>query len=82
MWRDLRRLLAGLSTQQLRLELQFRREAFALLTLGSLIGLPLAPGDVALHLLPYLEDDLVHLLRRTQTLEDRLTELFAHLELG
>ena len=82
MWREIREFLAAHSTDQLMLELGFQHEAFALLVLGSLIGFPLAPGDVALRLLPYVEDDLVLLFRRTQTLEDRLAELLGHLELG
>ena len=82
MWHEIRRFLAQHSTDQIQLELQFQREAFALLTLGSLLGIPLAPGEVALRLLPHLEPDVLLLLRRTQTLEDRLTELLAHLGLG
>ncbi len=78
----LRDFFASHGTDHLKLELQFQREAFALLTVGSLMGFPLAPGDVALHLLPYLDPDLLLLLRRTQTLEDRLAELLGHLELG
>ncbi len=82
MWREIREFLSQHSTDQIQLELRFQREAFALLTLGSLLGIPLAPGEVSLRLLPHLEPELLLLLQRTQTLEDRLAELLGHLELG
>ena len=82
MWREIREFLAKHSTDQIQLELQFQREAFALLVLGSLMGVPLAPGEVSLRLLPHLEPELALLLQRTQNLEDRLAELLGHLEIG
>ena len=53
------------------------RHVFALLVLGSFSGLPSPPAEISLGLLPYMEDDLRHLLDRIETAHDPLAELFS-----
>ncbi len=51
-------------------ELKEMEGTFALLLLGSLIGLPSPPSFVGLSLLPYLERELTIALSRTRYIDD------------
>ncbi len=63
------------STEYIEAELRELENVFALLLLGSLIGLPSPPTSVSLRLLPYLGRELVVMVRVGERLDDMLGEM-------
>jgi hypothetical protein len=62
------------STEVLEKELEEMENGFALLTLGSLVGLPILPSYTCLSLLPYLEREILVMLIKSERLDDKLAE--------
>lgn len=60
-------------------ELQELRQVFALLLMGHAVGLPAPPAELALSLLPDLEDELRLLLTHLDTAQSPLSQLFSSL---
>ncbi len=58
-------------------ELANLEKIFALLTNGSLVGLPAAPSHISLELFPLMEDDILMLLNSVDTSLNPLGELFS-----
>jgi hypothetical protein len=56
-------------------ELQELENIFALLVLGSFVGLPSPPSFLSVELLPYMERDLDILHRRAEDTSDMLAEM-------
>jgi len=69
------------ATEKLQWEVAELEHIFALLVLGSYVGLPSPPPAVTLELLPYMEQDLKRMEKRVQTASDPLAELFSLLEI-
>ena len=69
----LKGILEGIKSRSIDVveeELKEMEGAFALLLLGSLIGLPSPPSFVGLSLLPYLERELTIALSRARYTDD------------
>jgi len=58
-----------------RLEVQELENIFALLLLGSFVGLPAPPGFLAVELLPFMEREIQVLHRRAEDAGDMLAEI-------
>ncbi len=75
----LREILLGVlkakSTEYIELELRELENIFALLLLGSFIGLPSPPTTLSLRLLPYLARELIVMYRVSERLDDMLGEM-------
>lgn len=54
---------------------------FALLVLGSFIGLPSPPLQLTLELMPYMEEELEIMLEKVGTAHDPMGELFSVLDI-
>ena len=63
-------------------EVEELRNIFALLLLGSFVGLPSPPSFLTVELLPYMEKELEILQRRAQDSNDMLAEMFGTLGIG
>lgn len=62
------------STDILERELEDMENGFALLTFGSIIGFPILPSYIGLSLLPYLEREVLVMLSKSESLDDKLAE--------
>lgn len=69
------------ATGILDFELKEMENIFALLVLGSFVGLPSPPSPIAVELLPYMEKELRVLLSRTDLSQDSLGVLAGMLEI-
>jgi hypothetical protein len=65
----------------LEFELKELENFFAILLLGSLIGLPSPPAAIAVELLPFLEDELRLMIARADLAQDPLGSLMGMLEI-
>lgn len=76
---ELKELLTSMfkakSTEYIELELRELENIFALLLLGSFIGLPSPPTTISLRLLPYLARELIVMYRVSEKLDDMLGEM-------
>ena len=63
-------------------EMEELQNIFALLLLGSFVGLPAPPSFIAVELLPYMQKELEILNRRAGSANDMLSEMFGVLGVG
>ena len=63
-------------------EVEELQNVFALLLLGSFIGLPSPPSFLAVELLPYMQKELEILNERAQDANDMMAEMFGNLGMG
>lgn len=76
---DLLDVLRGEATGALELELAEMENLFALLVVGSLVGLPFPPAPVGLAILPHMERDVAVMLSRADGIDDMLATLLGRL---
>jgi hypothetical protein len=53
---------------------------FALLVLGSFVGIPASPSPIALNLLPYMEKELQLMMEKVATASGPISYLFSYLD--
>jgi len=63
------------SLEYIELELREYENIFALVILGSFIGLPSPPTTLSLRLLPHLGRELIVMQRTSEKLDDALSEI-------
>ena len=68
-------VFAGRSIEYVSVELRELENVFALLVLGSFIGLPSPPTVISLRLLPYMGKELLVMTRVSERLDDMLGEM-------
>jgi len=68
-------IFRGISSEYIAVELRELENVFALLILGSFIGLPSPPTPIALRLLPYMARELLIMQRLSSRLDDMLAEM-------
>ncbi len=73
--RDIEGILRARSTEYVEAELRELENIFALLILGSFIGLPSPPTTVSLSLLPHMGRELLIMRSVTRRLDDMLGEM-------
>jgi len=69
------------STEIIEFELRELEDAFALLVLGSLIGLPSPPTPIAIRILPYMEREIHVMFSRAKS-DDVFGEIIALFDIG
>ena len=70
------------STSALEAELKELENAFALILLGALTGMPAPPSHLGIKLLPYLEREIRIMICRSETLNDIFADWFDILDFG
>jgi len=68
-------IFVGKSIEYVSVELRELENIFALIVLGSFIGLPSPPTTISLRLLPYLGRELVVMTRLSERIDDMLGEM-------
>lgn len=63
------------SVEYIEAELRELENVFALIVLGSFIGLPSPPSTISLRLLPYMGRELLVMSRISERLDDMLGEM-------
>jgi hypothetical protein len=53
---------------------------FALLILGSFVGIPASPSSITLELLPYMEKELQIMMEKVSMASGPISDLFSHLD--
>lgn len=81
-WQSLNRFAGSQAVEVIEWEYEELQHIFALLVLGSFIGLPSPPLQVTLDLVPDMEQDLHLMLGKIDTASGPLSELFSLLNVG
>lgn len=68
-------MLKAKSTEYIELELRELENIFALIVLGSLIGLPSPPTTISLRIMPYMARELLVMTRISERIDDMLGEI-------
>jgi len=68
-------IFKGRSVEYIEVELRELENVFALIVLGSFIGLPSPPSTISLRLLPYMGRELLVMSRISERLDDMLGEM-------
>lgn len=55
---------------------------FAVLVLGSFIGMPSPPMQISLDLMPLMEQELILMMKKVDTANEPLSELFSVFDIG
>ncbi len=71
----LKGVFAGKSVEYISAELRELENIFALVLLGSFIGLPSPPSTISLRLLPYMGRELIVMTRVSERIDDMLGEM-------
>ncbi|WP_297466305.1 hypothetical protein [Thermococcus sp.] len=81
-WESIQEFLRGVeqsfreqSTEYIEFELRELENVFALLLMGSFIGLPSPPTTLTIRLLPHMARELYVMQRRAEEMDDILGEL-------
>ncbi|NOZ79510.1 MAG: hypothetical protein GXP48_10110 [Acidobacteria bacterium] len=64
------------------IELEEMQNIFGLLVLGSFVGLPAPPMNVALDLMPFMEQELILMMEKVDTATTPVSELFSTFDVG
>lgn len=89
LWEKLRSFIATSDTaarskavETIEYETSELEHIFALLVMGSLIGIPAPPAQVALDLMPLMEEELILMIDKIDTAANPLSDLFSVLEIN
>jgi len=66
--------LREVSTSLIEKELEETENIFALLTMGSFVGIPSPPTGIILRILPYMQREVYVMIARSKNLDDNLAE--------
>lgn len=67
--------LREVSTSLIEKELEETENIFALLTMGSFVGIPSPPTGIILRILPYMQREVYVMIARSKNLDDALAEM-------
>ncbi len=70
------------SVEIIEIELEEMENIFGLLVLGSFVGLPSPPMNVALDLMPLMEKELILMMEKVDTAATPVSELFSTFDVG
>jgi hypothetical protein len=70
------------SVEIIEIELEEMENIFGLLVLGSFVGLPSPPMNVALDLMPFMEKELILMMEKVDTATTPVSELFSTFDVG
>lgn len=75
-------IFKGKAIEYIEAELRELENVFALITLGSFIGLPSPPTSISLRILPYMGRELIIMARVSERLDDMLGEMAGLFDIG
>jgi hypothetical protein len=81
-WQVLDRFARSQAVEVIEWEYEELQHIFALLVLGSFIGLPSPPLQITLDLVPYMEKEMHLMLEKVDTASGPLSDLFSLLNVG
>ena len=81
-WKIADEVARGKAVETVEVELEELENIFGVLVLGSFIGLPSPPMQLALDLMPLMEKELLLMLEKVDTANEPISQLFSTLDIG
>jgi len=75
-------ILKARSTEYIEIELRELENVFALIILGSFIGLPSPPTTISLRILPHMAKELITMTKISERIDDMLGEMAGIFEIA
>ena len=75
-------ILKAKSTEYIEIELRELENVFALIILGSFIGLPSPPTTISLRILPHMAKELITMTKISERIDDMLGEMAGIFEIA
>ena len=63
-------------------EVEEMKNIFGVLVLGSFVGMPSPPMQIALDLMPYMEKELILMMEKVDTASEPISQLFSVFDIG
>lgn len=76
------RVARAKAVESIEIELEELEKIFALLTMGSLVGLPSPPTRISLELMPLMEHELITMIEGIDTAHEPISHLFSTFDIG
>ena len=81
-WKIADEVARGKAVETVEAELEELNHVFGILVLGSYIGLPSPPMQISLDLMPLMEKELLLMLKKVDTANEPLAQLFSVFDIG
>ena len=74
-------VLRGKAVDTIEFELEELDHVFGLLVLGSYVGIPSPPMQISLDLMPFMEKELILMMKKVDTANEPISDLFSVLDI-
>ena len=74
-------VLRGKAVDTIEFELEELDHVFGLLVLGSYVGIPSPPMQISLNLMPFMEKELILMMKKVDTANEPISDLFSVLDI-
>ena len=80
-WKIADLVLRGKAVDTIEFELEELDHVFGLLVLGSYVGMPSPPMQISLDLMPFMEKELILMMKKVDTANEPISDLFSVLDI-
>jgi hypothetical protein len=67
----------GKAVESIEFEAEELDHVFGILVLGSFVGLPSPPMQISLNLMPFMEEELMLMMKKVDTAHEPISDLFS-----
>ena len=80
-WKMADGILRGKAVDTIEFELEELYHVFGILVLGSYVGIPSPPMQISLDLMPFMEKELILMMKKVDTANEPISDLFSVLDI-
>jgi len=80
-WKIADLVLRGKAVDTIEFELEELNHIFGILVLGSYVGMPSPPMQISLDLMPFMEKELILMMKKVDTAHEPISDLFSVLDI-
>ena len=81
-WKIFDEVARGKAVETIEYELEELENIFGVLVLGSFIGMPAPPTQISLDLMPLMEKELILMMKKVDTANEPIAQLFSVFDIG
>ncbi len=81
-WKIFDEVARGKAVGTIEYELEELENIFGVLVLGSFIGMPSPPMQISLDLMPLMEKELILMMKKVDTANEPIAQLFSVFDIG
>jgi hypothetical protein len=81
LWRIAGGVARGKAVETIGYEVEELDHIFGILVLGSFVGMPSPPMQISLDLMPFMEQELILMMKKVDTANEPISDLFSVLDI-